>query len=230
MSVFAIGDTHLSLSVDKPMDIFSGWDGYMKKLEKNWQAIVNPDDTVIIPGDVSWGMSLEQALEDFRFLDNLNGKKILLKGNHDYWWSTATKIQNFFGQHGLKSLSIIHNNSVDIEGKLICGTRGWIFDHTEQHNQKIILRESGRLKMSIEHAIKLNSNQPPIVFLHYPPIFGNDCSEEIIYVLKNYNIEKCYYGHIHSTACKYAFCGIKDGIDYQLISADYLEFIPKKIY
>lgn len=229
MSVFVIGDTHLSLSVDKPMDIFSGWDNYIERLQKNWQAIVKPEDTVIIPGDISWGMSLEQSLKDFQFLENLNGKKLLFKGNHDYWWSTATKIQNFFSQNGLKTLSILHNNSAHVEGMSICGTRGWIFDSTEEQNQKIITREAGRLKLSIEHALKNQPNTLPIVFLHYPPIFGVDSSEEIIDVLKHYNIKQCYYGHIHSTACKYAFNGERDGITYRLVSADYLEFVPLRI-
>ena len=128
MSLFVIGDTHLSLSTDKPMDIFGGWKNYMQRLEENWRSVVQPQDTVIIPGDVSWGMSLEQAKEDFLFLHRLPGKKILMKGNHDYWWTTRAKMESFLEGNGLDSLSILHNNAVSVEGLSLCGSRGWMFE------------------------------------------------------------------------------------------------------
>lgn len=229
MSLFAIGDTHLSLSCDKPMDIFGGWDGYVEKLKENWQNVVKDEDTVVIPGDISWGMSLNSSLKDFEFLHNLKGKKLILKGNHDYWWSTKNKMDKFLLENGLTSIKIIHNNSVFTEGVNICGTRGWIFEKGEAFDQKILARESGRLEASIKDALTNHPEAPIIVFLHYPPIYCNEISEEILDIIIKYNIKECYYGHIHSAGCKYAINGISNGIKLKLVSADFLNFMPYKI-
>lgn len=168
MSLFAIADTHLSLSADKPMDIFNGWSDYVQRLEKNWRAVVSDGDTVVIPGDVSWAMSLEGAQKDFAFLDSLPGKKILMKGNHDYWWNTTRKMENFFKEKGFETLSIVHNSAVSVGNISVCGTRGWFFDAEEDADKKVLLREAGRLRTSIESGIALGGE--PVVFLHYPPI------------------------------------------------------------
>ncbi len=227
MSLFAIADTHLSLSADKPMDIFSGWSDYVVRLEKNWRAVVGEDDTVVIPGDVSWAMSLEGAKKDFLFLESLPGKKLLMKGNHDYWWNTARKMEIFFKDNGFESLNIVHNNAVRVGDISVCGTRGWFFDAEEDADKKVLLREAGRLRTSIEQGISLGGE--PVVFLHYPPITQDRVCEEIYNVLVEYGIKRCYYGHLHSYATKSAFEDEKDGIKFSLISGDHLEFLPKLI-
>ena len=228
MSLFVIGDTHLSLSTDKPMDIFGGWKNYMQRLEENWRSVVQPQDTVIIPGDVSWGMSLEQAKEDFLFLHRLPGKKILMKGNHDYWWTTRAKMESFLEENGLDSLSILHNNAVSVEGLSLCGSRGWMFEQGQEHDKKIINREAGRIRASLQDAQRFGE-QEKVLFLHYPPVFMQDSIPEFFEVLNQYGVRPCYYGHIHSQGCRFAFQGEWCGVQLEMVSADYLRFMPKKI-
>lgn len=228
MSLFVIGDTHLSLGGNKPMDLFGGWKDYVLQLEENWRSTVKPQDTVVIPGDVSWGMSLEESLPDFLFLNNLPGEKILLKGNHDYWWTTKTKMDRFFLENGLNTLQTLNNNSVSTQGKSICGTRGWLFEKGERHDQKIVAREAGRLRTSLEDAKRFGS-QEKIVFLHYPPIFASETTPELLDILLEYKISRCYYGHIHSAGCRYALNGKWGGIEFALISSDYLHFKPQEV-
>lgn len=228
MSLFVIGDTHLSLSTDKPMDIFGGWKNYMQRLEENWRSVVQPQDTVIIPGDVSWGMSLEQAKEDFLFLHRLPGKKILMKGNHDYWWTTRAKMESFLEGNGLDSLSILHNNAVSVEGLSLCGSRGWIFEQGQEHDKKIINREAGRIRASLQDAQRFGE-QEKVLFLHYPPVFMQDSIPEFFEVMNQYGVRRCYYGHIHSQGCRFAFQGEWCGVQLEMVSADYLRFMPKKI-
>ncbi|NLZ45741.1 MAG: serine/threonine protein phosphatase [Clostridiales bacterium] len=227
MSLFVIADLHLSLSVDKPMDIFGGWNDYMQRIEENWCKVVKENDTVVIPGDISWGMNFKEAEKDFEFLNNLPGRKIISKGNHDYWWNTVSKMTNFFNEKGFSSINILHNNHYQYENLGICGTRGWINETNAIADKKVLLREAGRLTFSIESALK--QDLKPIVFLHYPPIFANDQNLEILEVLHKYGIKHCFYGHIHGRGCKNAFNGVSDGIHYQLISSDYLHFAPLDI-
>ena len=227
MSLFVIADTHLSLSTDKPMDIFDGWSYYQQRLEKNWRAVVGEDDTVVIPGDVSWAMSLSQAVEDFRFLNSLPGKKIIMKGNHDYWWTTMRKMENFLKENEFDTISILHNNAYRVGDIAVCGSRGWFFDAEEETDKKVILREAGRLRASIEAALKLGGE--PVVFLHYPPVSQTQVCGEIYDVLVEYGIRHCYYGHLHSYSTRTAFTGEKDGIKFSLISGDYLEFLPRLV-
>ena len=227
MALFVIGDTHLSLSVNKPMDIFGGWDNYMQRLEENWKALVKPEDTVVIPGDISWGMSLKEALADFKFLNNLPGKKILLKGNHDYWWTTKSKMDKFLAENGLDTLTILNNNSVSAEGVSICGSRGWMFEDGE-HDTKLISREVGRMRASLQDAARFG-DQEKVMFLHYPPVYMQDSIPEFLQVMKEFGVTRCYYGHLHSYACRNAFQGDWDGVSLTMVSADYLKFIPKKI-
>ena len=227
MSLFVIADLHLSLASDKPMDVFAGWDNHVERLQKNWQSRVSKDDTVVIPGDVSWAMSLQGALEDFKFIDRLNGKKIILKGNHDYWWSTKTKADRFFNENGITTINILNNNFYEYSGIGLCGTRGWINDGSEPQDQKVILREAQRLERSIQGAI--DAGLRPIVFLHYPPIFNGDRNDEMMSVLKKFDIKYCFYGHLHGYAHKNAVIGEREGIEFRLISSDYLHFSPFEI-
>lgn len=230
MALYVIGDTHLSLSVNKPMDIFGGWDNYVERLEKNWRALVNEEDTVVIPGDVSWAMDLKDCDKDFAFLHSLPGQKILLKGNHDYWWTTKAKMDRYLAEKGFDSLHILFNNSFEYENVVLCGTRGWIYEQGQPHDQKIIAREAGRLQLSLQDAEKRFPGKEKLVFLHYPPIYGNEKNESILQVLKDYGIKRCWYGHIHSAGCRFALNGEYEGVDYRLISADFLKFYPQRIF
>ncbi len=224
MSIYAIGDTHLSFSVNKPMDIFKGWDDYAQKLEKNWQKLIDDDDTVIINGDFSWAMSLEEAEKDFEFLNKLKGTKIISKGNHDYWWNTVTKMENFCKEKGFDTIKFLHNNAYRIGNISISGTRGWFFDAEKENVDKVMARECARLQRSIDEAKKLGGEI--VVFLHYPPTsILRDCVP-IMNVLIGNEISRCYYGHLHGGAIKTAVNSNKNGIDFRLISADYLDFCP----
>lgn len=223
MSVFAIGDLHLSFSSDKPMDIFRGWDGYVSKLEKNWKSIINDDDIVVLCGDISWAMRLEDTYKDFAFINTLPGKKLIIKGNHDYWWTTMRKMEQYLEKCGFNSIGFIHNSAYDAKKVSICGTRGWSYDAGEDE-AKFLNREAARLGASIEQALK-NGNEP-VVFLHYPPVYGDYVCEEIIGVLKKYGIKRCFYGHLHGQTHGRAFEGERDGVIYRLISGDYINFCP----
>ncbi len=224
MSLFALGDTHLSLRTDKPMDIFNGWNDYVERLEKNWRALIKEDDTVVIAGDISWEMRLEDTVKDFSFLNSLPGKKILMKGNHDYWWETKTKMENFFKENSFDSFEILFNNAFEVGDVAVCGTRGWFFDDESDETEKLISREVGRLNMSIDQAEK--TGKEPVVFLHYPPVTRSARCEEIYRVLVDRGIKRCYYAHLHGEAHKFAFQGKSDGIEFTLISGDYLKFCP----
>lgn len=227
MSLYAIADLHLSLSSGKPMNIFPGWDNHVERLEKNWQATVSPDDTVVVPGDISWAINFEEAKADFDFINRLNGHKVIMKGNHDYWWNSMAKMNRFLEENGFDTITIVHNNYYPYGEYGICGTRGWIKDTEEPADAKVLAREAGRLEASIKAA--LADGKKPIVFLHYPPIFANDYNREILDVLFRYDIKTCYYGHLHGNAHRYAVCGEVDGINYQLIAGDFVQFCPKFI-
>ena len=225
MSLFALGDLHLSLGEDKPMDVFAGWNDYVQRLEENWKRLVTDEDTVVLAGDISWGMKLEETLTDFRFIDSLPGKKLLLKGNHDYWWSTKRKMDAYLQENGLASIQILFNNAYRIGEYAVCGTRGWFLENDTPEDVKVLNREVGRLKLSLEEALKLQGE--PVVFLHYPPYYrGVECPE-IMDVLLEYGIKKCYYGHIHGKKnFRLAFEGVYKGVDFRLISCDKVGFMP----
>ena len=225
MSLFAIADTHLSFGTDKPMDSFPGWNDYVDRIEKNWNKIVTDDDTVVIAGDISWAMNFDELKADFDFIEMLNGKKIILKGNHDYWWNTSKKMNDFIESQRYKTISILFNNSYDIDGVSVCGSRGWLFDVDDEHDEKVLNREVGRLRLSLESAV----NDEIIVFMHYPPVTTDTKCDEILNLLKEYGIKKCYYGHLHGIAAKKAIDDVVDGIEFRLISCDRLGFVPKLI-
>ncbi|MCL2488226.1 MAG: metallophosphoesterase [Oscillospiraceae bacterium] len=225
MALFAIADLHLSFGTDKPMDDFNGWDNYTERLEENWQLMLTEEDTTVIAGDISWGMTLEGARADFAFLDALPGTKIIVKGNHDYWWDTRRKIELFWKSCGFTTLKLLHNNCIPIgESIAVCGTRGWFFDAESYSSRKILLREVGRLTKSIQSAVRLG--RKPIVFLHYPPIYADAVCEEIWDVLKEYQIDRVYYGHIHGSGIRRAVTGKTEGMALRLISGDSLGFMP----
>lgn len=225
MSVFAIADTHLSFGTNKPMDTFQGWNDYVSRIEKNWNSVVDNDDTVVIAGDISWAMNFDELKADFDFINKLKGNKIILKGNHDYWWNTPTKMNKFIEENGFNTIKILQNNSYTIDGVSICGSRGWMFESEEEHDEKILNRELIRLKMSLDSA----ECKDKIVFLHYPPVTTNLDCKEILEILKEYGIKKCYYGHLHGVAAKLAIDDTIDGIEFRLISCDRLGFMPKLI-
>lgn len=227
MSIFALGDPHLSFSADKPMDIFGGWQDYVEKLSKNWKLIVKPEDTVVIPGDISWALNLRDTVEDFKFLDELPGIKIISKGNHDYWWCTKKKMEEFFLENGIDSIKILHNNAYAVEGYAVCGTRGWFFDDESPQSDKVINREVGRLKTSIEAGKKLGL--PLLVFLHYPPLSRDRICQPIMDVLRSERITHCYFAHLHGKSINYAYTGDYEDINFSLVSADSLDFCPKLI-
>lgn len=228
MALYAIGDLHLPLGApDKSMEVFSGrWTGYVEKIKKGFSHLTE-EDTCVICGDFCWAMDLQTALPDFQFLHTLPGKKILLKGNHDYWWTTANKMNTFLQQNGLESISILHNNCFSYEDIAICGTRGWFFEEETgvEHDKKIMMREIGRLETSLKAA----GDREKIVFLHYPPIYLHYECPGILDLLTKYDVRACYYGHIHSNGCRYAYIGERDNVYYRLVSADYLDFMPLKI-
>ena len=225
MALFAIADTHLSLSTNKSMNVFFGWDDYVERLERHWREIVTDDDTVVIAGDISWGMNLKQAQKDFAFLHSLPGKKLIFKGNHDYWWTTRRQMDLFFEQNGFDSLRIVHNDAVVVENRYaVCGTRGWFFDAEEDADKLVLLREAGRLRTSIKAAKE--TGLTPVVFLHYPPRYADQICPEILAVLEEEEITHCFYGHVHSNGIRLAVQGEIEGIHYRLISADALQFCP----
>ena len=240
MSLFAIADLHLStlLETNKSMEIFGRrWTGYTEKLKKSWESLVTDDDTVIIPGDISWALTLDEAKSDLLFLESLPGKKILGKGNHDFWWCTMKKHRDFFREHGIETLSFLYNNAYETDDFIIAGTRGWYYDEDAQNTPndtdfiKLTNRETGRLKISLDAAVKLKEASPEkeiLVFTHFPPYYAGKESEQIVNLLSEYGIRRVYYGHIHGN---YTIDPTIDcrGIQMNIISADYLNFIPKII-
>ncbi len=223
MALYAIGDTHLSLSCNKPMDVFGGaWENYVEKLSEGF-SVVQQDDTVVLCGDLSWGMSLEQAEADFAFLDRLPGRKLLLKGNHDYWWTTAAKMNRFFEEKGLETFQLLHNNFHLYGETALCGTRGWFFE--EQGDPKVFNRELMRLETSLKAA----GEREKLCFLHYPPRYQGYICSEIIELLEKYQVRACYYGHLHGGSHRLAMEGKFNSVEYHLVAADYIDFNPKKI-
>ena len=230
MAIYVIADLHLSFSQDKPMSIFGeNWEEHSEKIKNNWISKVKPEDTVVLPGDFSWAMYLQDTYKDFEYLNSLPGKKLLLKGNHDYWWTTVTNMRNFLKKNKFKNIDFIYNNSYLVENKILTGTRGWNLLDTE-NSSKMIKRESIRLQLAIEDGIKkYGDDKEIIVFMHYPPISNTNKKSEFLKILKQYDIKRCYYGHLHGKSHQDAVEGIVDGIEFKLISADYLNFDVIKV-
>lgn len=235
MSIYTIGDLHLSFKENKPMSIFGeNWSEHEEKIKKDWKEKVKENDLVVLPGDFSWAMYLKDTDEDFKYLNELPGKKLLLKGNHDYWWTTLKSMRNFLKENNFKNIDFIHNNSYEFEDKIIVGTRGWSKNEGTPDDDKIIKREVLRLELSIKDGIeKYGENKEIIVFMHYPPIIKSNLIDnelsDFIKVMKKYNIKNCYYGHLHSNSIREAVEGEHYGIDFKLVSADGLDFKLHKI-
>lgn len=224
MALYAIGDLHLSLTADKSMEVFGPeWENYTERIAESLRAL-SPEDVLILAGDTSWGMSLEEAEADFRFLDQFPCKKYLVKGNHDYWWTTAAKLHRFFDEKGIHTLDILHNNSVPYGEYAVCGTRGWFLEE-DAHNVKVLNREVGRLEASLKAA----EGRPIYCFLHYPPLYQGYACPEILTLLEKYPVHLCCYGHLHGPAIRRRLEVTRGETAFSLISADYLGFVPKKI-
>lgn len=227
MALYAIGDLHLCLGAPKPMDIFGGaWVGYMDKL-KEGMSVITPEDTTVLMGDLSWAMDLDHAQADFAWINEIPGRKIILKGNHDYWWSTAAKFQKFCEANGYENLSVLNNNFFEYGDYAICGTRGWYYEENRgtSHDEKVFKRELIRLEASLKAA----GEKPKLVFLHYPPRTKVYLCPEILEILNRYDVRRCFYGHLHGPAHKVALEGQWDGIEYRLLAADFIGFKPFKI-
>ncbi|TYQ17669.1 UNVERIFIED_CONTAM: hypothetical protein Cloal_0027 [Acetivibrio alkalicellulosi] len=233
MSIFAISDLHLSHSINKPMDIFGErWSHYMEKIKSNWEQSVTDKDYVFIPGDISWATYLEQSISDFSFIEQLPGRKIISKGNHDYWWSTMNKLEEFLESNNFKTIDFMHNNSFNIEEFIICGTRGWKCpgdDGFGQEDKKIYERELKRLELSLKSIKKSSEKENIIVMMHYPPFNSSKESTGFVEIMGEYSVKKCFYGHLHGSGFSIAVEGEIEGIDFKLVSSDYLNFNPFKI-
>lgn len=229
MAIYAISDLHLAISIDKPMDIFGDrWINYMQKLKDNWEQLINENDKVIITGDISWATYLAQAVEDFRFIEALPGEKIISKGNHDYWWSTASKLDQFKKENSLSTIRFMHNNSFKLENIILCGTRGWKCPGEDDfcaEDQKVYDRELQRLELSLKSAER-NAECRIIVGMHYPPFNSRKEPSKFVDIMKKYGVDTCIYGHLHGFGFKGAVEGIVEGIEFKLVSADYLNFKP----
>ena len=230
MAIFTIADLHLSFNTNKPMNIFgTNWENYEEKIKKDWQEKVTEKDLVVLPGDFSWAMYLDETEKDFAYINSLPGKKILLKGNHDYWWSTVTSMRNYIKEKNFENIDFLINNSYEFEYKIIVGTRGWALTE-DAEDKRLTQREVARLELSIKSGIEQYGTEKEIIaFMHYPPITKNNLNTEYIKILKKYNIKRCFYGHLHASAIQDAIEGNIDGIEFKLVSADGLDFKILKI-
>lgn len=233
MALFTISDLHLPLGVNKPMDVFGGaWENYIEKLSANWNKIVKPEDWVVLPGDFCWAMHLNESKKDFDYLSKLAGIKILLKGNHDYWWETVSKLKRFISENNYGDIRFLQNNSFVYKNTAICGTRFWVCPKTpsfSEEDRKIYTRELARAELSLIDASKCNSDEI-IFFTHYPPIVNAQTADEAFTeLMKKYGVTRVFYGHIHGNAANHAFVGEYNGINFDLVSCDYLGFTPKKL-
>lgn len=224
MALYAIGDLHLSFEANKPMDVFGKlWTGYVEKLRKGL-AVICPEDTTVLLGDLSWSMDLDHAGKDFAFLNAIPGRKIILKGNHDYWWTTASKFYKFCEAQGFREMYILNNNFYEYGDLAICGTRGWFFEEERGgiHDAKILNRELIRLETSLKEA----GDREKLCFLHYPPVYRGYRCQPVLDLLHRYDVRQCWYGHLHSESHRLAITGDYEGIDFHLVSADYTGFAP----
>ncbi len=238
MALFTLADLHLSLSGEKPMDVFGGsWVHFEKRLQEYWEYMVRDEDTVVVPGDISWAMNLSQAEADFDFIHKLPGKKILMKGNHDYWWTSLTKMEHFLEEKGFSSLCFLQNDALLSQGKVLCGSRGWMCeDSMTLQDQKILNREAMRFRLSLEQGKKIAEKEkdasgvePEIIcFSHYPVITSAQRENPILDVLKEFGVRRVYYGHLHNWGTKPLY-EEWEGIQFTLVSSDYRSFTPVRI-
>ena len=228
MAIFAISDLHLSLGGDKPMDVFgSKWEDYTEKMKSRWNSIISDEDIVVIPGGISWATYIDDAVCDFEYINSQNGRKLILKGNHDYWWTTQKKMRLFLERNDFDTIEILQNTAYLYNGTAICGTRGWTIPSAESKSddRKIFEREKQRLILSLESAKALKPNEI-IVAMHYPPIDKNNINSDFLNIMKEYKVSECVFGHLHSAAHAHAPVGTYDNIKLRLVSCDYLNFTP----
>ena len=230
MALYVISDLHLPLGVNKPMDIFGkNWENYVERLEENWKKMIQPEDVGVLPGDFSWAMYLEDAQADFAFLHKLPGEKYLLKGNHDYWWTTKNKLDTFIKEQGYDDIHFLQNDTVLYKKIALCGSRGWMCgENMSPEDEKIYAREAGRLRLSLD-AAKKQSVEEIFVFLHYPPMTPEFLETQFTKILEEYGVTTCAYGHLHAAGHKNAVTGTIRGVKYLLVSCDYLGFSPVKL-
>ncbi len=237
MAIFALADLHLSLSCpEKSMEVFgSSWGDYIDRVRENWVSLVTDSDTVLIPGDISWATYIDKAEEDFRFLSGLPGRKLLCRGNHDFWWTTIKKMEEFFASQGFNNIELVRTNVIEVEGCLISGTRGWMIESKESidgsDNRKIYERERLRISMCVDELKKADPEHAKkhILMIHYPPITSNKSFTEYADLIAGGGVDICVYGHLHGTAHRKAFEGDYNGTRYVCASADYVGFRPEKI-
>lgn len=223
MSLYTLSDLHLGFGLDKPMDIFRGWENHTEKIKANWNRLITDDDTVVLAGDTSWALKLADTKADFEFINALKGKKIILKGNHDFWWSTNKKIQEFFCENKIDTVDLLFNNSYTVGNITVCGSRGWLYDGAGELDEKIIRRECGRLELSLKSAQEKSGEK--VVFMHYPPVYNGFVCQPVFDVLKAYEIKQIYYGHIHGSGKNHTV-NEYDGIKMRLVSCDCVDFTP----
>jgi uncharacterized protein len=227
VALFAISDLHLALSGDKPMDVFGEhWYKHDKKIRENWIKNIKDSDMVLIAGDISWSMNMEEGMADLEWIKSLPGDKIIVKGNHDYWWGSITKLNSLY-----ENMHFIQNNFFSYENYAICGTRGWIcpgIENFTEHDEKIYTRELARLRLSLE-AAKSGGFDEFIVMMHYPPLTDKFETSGFTEIFKEYNVSKVIYGHLHGYALSRVVDGSINGIEYIMTSADYINFNPVKI-
>jgi len=238
MPLFVMADLHLDIrSNQKSMEVFgSRWQNYTERIATQWKNVVTDDDTVIIPGDISWALTTQEAIEDLKWIDALPGKKLIMKGNHDFWWSTVSKMEKMFCENCINTIGILNNNALEIENYIVAGSRGWFVDKSMQNTElnvdyeKILNREVIRLKISLDSAKKLqeSSGKEILVFFHFPPVWGDYVCDPLISLLKEYGIKRCFFGHIHGVYAQPASFEW-EGIDFRMISADFLKFLPYRI-
>ena len=230
MKIFAISDLHLSINNPKPMDIFGPvWDGYLESIEEDWKCKVGDDDIVLIPGDISWAMRLKEALPDLEYICSFKGNKVIIKGNHDYWWTTMNKLKSFVEENGFNSIEFLQNNYYMYENIALCGTRGWkhpAWENFNEEDKKLFDRECVRLELSLQ---SIGECDDIFVFSHYPPISEQKEDNKFRQLMKQYGVSKCFYGHLHSAAQCNAVNETVNGVEYRLIAADYLRFMPYRV-
>ena len=236
MKLWGIADTHLSFGVDKPMDVFGPrWANHAERLGEAWERLVGPGDTVVVPGDISWAMTLDEALPDLQFLDRLPGQVLIGRGNHDYWWSTARKMNAFIETHGLDSLTFMKNDAYRVplaggRGAVVTGSRGWILPgdpEFKEQDQKVYDREVGRIRLSLQAGKKLLQEGDLLVSaLHYPPLNRHAQETPISTLLETSAVDLCVYGHVHGIGHRSVHEGENNGVRYVNVASDYLAFEP----
>ena len=230
MKLFAIGDLHLPGGDDKPMDVFGQhWEGHFERISQDWRERVAEDDVVLIPGDISWAMQLEHAKPDLEAIAALPGRKIIMKGNHDYWWNTLSQVTSAMPE----GMEAIQHNALDVGCAVVCGTRGWNIPTRETPlsaaDMKIYSRELIRLELALQSAVKIKGDKPLVVMMHYPPLYDMERETEFTALLEKYPVHTVVYGHLHGAGLKARYCGEERGIRYELVSCDGLEFRLKEI-